>query len=201
MADKKIAELFIFEDTYFFNAKVEIKKVEEERIYLSSSYLIHKFAVIGNKAYLRYTSFVLPVKILGKSEEELIVSFPVLNPEKPIGDRKSARVPPSNLHPVNLYLYTSEGRKSYKVEDISEGGFAIELENLKEVDEFLNKEVRFEIEFPKEGEEVKGNARLVNIIEKENGKAKLGFEMLIDDAQMTKVRFYVYSRIKEILKS
>ncbi len=199
MKDNKNAEVFIFEDTFFFTTKVNIKRVEGERLILTTTPLLKKFAVLGKRIYIKYRSFALPVKVVGKSEEELIVTLPELNPERPVGDRKSARVNPSHVHPVKLYVEVDGTRKEYEVEDISEGGFSIRVD-ASELENFLNKEVGVHIEFPVELEEVKGSAKLVNVQELEDGKLKLGFEMFLDDADTVKVRFYVYSRIREILK-
>ncbi len=200
MEPEKAAEIFIFEDSFFFNTKVAIKRVEEDRVVLTATKLLKKFAVLGKKAHLKYATFALPVKIVGKSEEEVIVTVPALNPERPVGDRRSARVPPSHVHPVKLYLALDEEEKEYEVEDISEGGFSVVVSEPEEVDTYLNREVKVHIDFPVEAEEVRGTAKLVNVQELEDGRIKLGFELLIEDADMVKVRFYVYSRIKEILR-
>ena len=201
MAQDKVAEVFIFEDTFFYTTRVKIVRVEEDRLVLTTTNLLNRFAVLGKRAHLKYSTFALPVKIVGKSDKELIVTLPSLNPEKPVGDRRSARVEPSHVHPVKLFLSVEgEEEKEQEVDDISEGGFSIIVSSMEEVDRFLNREVKAHIDFPVEGEEVIGSARLVNIQELEEGRIKLGFELLIDDADTVKVRFYVYSRIKEILK-
>ncbi len=200
MSSERTAEIFIFEDSFFFNTKVKLKRVEGDRIVLTATDLLKKFAVLGKKAHLKYATFALPVKVVGKSEEEIIVTVPSLNPEKPVGDRRSARVPPSHVHPIKLYLALDEEEKEYEVEDISEGGFSIVVTDPSEVDRFLNRDVKVHIDFPVEVEEVRGTARLVNIQELDDGRIKLGFEIFIDDADMVKVRFYVYSRIREILR-
>ncbi|RLJ69917.1 PilZ domain-containing protein [Hydrogenivirga caldilitoris] len=200
MSIEKAVEIFIFEDSFFFTTKVSLKRVEGDRLVLSTTDLLKKFAVLGKKAHLKYSTFALPVKIVGKSDTELIVTIPSLNPEKPVGDRRSARVPPSHVHPVKLFISVDGEEKEYEVDDISEGGFSVVVSDPYEVDKFLNKDVKVHIDFPVEVEEVKGSARLVNVLETEDGKIKLGFELFIDDADMVKVRFYVYSRIREILR-
>ncbi|WP_457601434.1 PilZ domain-containing protein [Hydrogenivirga sp.] len=200
MNSEKVAEIFIFEDSFFFNTKVRIKRVEGDRIALTSTRLLRKFAVLGKKAHLKYATFALPVKIVGKNEEEIIVTAPSLNPERPVGDRRSARVPPSHIHPVKLSLALDNEEKEYEPEDISEGGFSIVVEDPAEVDRFLDRDVKVHITFPVEAEEVMGNAKLVNVQELEDERIKLGFELFIDDADTVKVRFYVYSRIREILR-
>jgi len=201
MNSEKIAEIFIFEDSFFFTTKVRIKRVEGDRIVLSTTELLKKFVVIGRKIHLKYGTFALPVKVIGKGQEDLIVSMPSLNPEKPVGDRRSARVKPSHVHPVRLFISLEEEEESeYEVEDISEGGFSILIDNPYLIDLFLDREVKLHIDFPVEVEEVRGSAKLVNVQELGNGRIKLGFEMFIDDADTVKVRFYVYSRIKEMLR-
>ncbi len=200
MNSNKRAEVFIFEDSFFFTSKVYIRRVEDSRLVLSSTPLLKKFAVLGKKVYIRVATFALPTKVLGKSESELIVSLPVLNPERPVGDRKSARVYPSDSHPVRVYLFTDEGEEEYEVIDISEGGLSIRVNSPDKVEAFLDREIDVRIDFPVEGEEVLGKAVVVNVQETEEGNIKLGFELLIDDADSVKVRFYVYSRIREILR-
>ena len=199
MRETKKAEVFVFEDAFFITTKVRIKRVEGERIVLTTTPLLKRFAVLGKRIYLRYSSFALPVKVIGKTDEELIVTLPELIPERPVGDRKSARVRPSHVHPVRLYIDVNGERKEYEVDDISEGGFSIVADPL-ELERFMNREVSFHIDFPVEVEEIEGTAKLVNAQELDDGRLKLGFEMFVDDADTVKVRFYVYSRIKEILR-
>ncbi len=202
MDNEKIAEIFVFEDSFFFTTRVRIKRVEGDKVILSTTELLKKFIVIGKRIHIKYATFALPTKVIGKSDEDLIVTLPSLNPEKPVGDRRNARVKPSHIHPVRLYLaLEGEEEKEYTVEDISEGGFSIIVNSPALLDMFLDKEVKVHIDFPVEVEEVKGTARMVNIQELGPTKIKLGFEMFLDDADTVKVRFYVYSRIKELLRA
>ncbi len=201
MNSEKTAEVFVFEDSFFFTTRVRIKRVEGDRIVLSTTELLKRFVVIGRRIHIKYGTFALPVKVVGKSEEDLIVTLPSLNPERPVGDRRSARVKPSHVHPVRLFIsFDSEEEREYEVEDISEGGFSIVVSDPSLIDAFLDREVKIHIDFPVEVEELRGSARLVNVQELGNGRLKLGFEMFIDDADTVKVRFYVYSRIKEMLR-
>lgn len=198
-SDRRV-DIFLFEDSFLFTSRVFIKKVEDDKIVLSSTPLLGKFVILGKRVYIKFSTFALPTRVLGKSENEVIVSLPSLNPEKPVGDRKSARVYPSKYHPVRVFLATDEGEEEYEVVDISEGGFSIRVNSTDKVEALLNREVDVRIDFPVEGEEVFGKAVVVNVQETEEGNIKLGFELLIDDADSVKVRFYVYSRIREILK-
>lgn len=200
MSESKIAEIFVFEDTFFFTTKVQVRRVEEERIALSTTPLLSKFALLGKKIYMRYSTFALPVRVVGKSDKEILVTLPFLSPEKHVGDRKAVRVRPSPTHPVRLYIGAEGEEVQREVEDISEGGFSIVLRDPSEVDRYIGKEVDIRIDFPVEAQEVKGRAKMVNIQESPEGEVKLGFELFIDDADMVKVRFYVYSRVREILR-
>ncbi len=199
MNSEKVVDVFVFEDALFFTTSVPLLRVEGDKLVLKSTPLLKKFAVLGEKVYLKYSTFVLPVRVVGKKEDELIVTLPSLSPERPVGDRKSARVKPSHVHPVKLY-FKDDGEEDKEVEDISEGGFSIIVSNLSEVDRYINREVRVHIDFPVEVEEIEGTARLVNIQEFPDGRIRLGFELFVDDADTVKVRFYVYSRIREILR-
>ncbi len=201
MGSDKKAEIFLFEDNFFITSSVSIRRVDEDKIVFGITPLLNKHAMLGKKIYIKYATFVLPTKVIGKTQGELILSMPMLNPEKPVGDRKSARVYPSDAHPVKVYIsLEGEKEKEYELSDISEGGFAIKIENPAEAERFIGKEVKVRLDFPVEGEEVTGKAKLVNIQEFEGKGANVGFELLIEDADAVKVRFYVYSRIKEILK-
>ncbi len=201
MNSERKADIFLFDDSFLFTTRVIIKRVEENKIVLSSTPLLRKFAVLGRRLYIKYATFALPVKVVGKNDEELIVSLPTLNPEKPVGDRRSARVVPSHVHPVKIYLSPDgQEEKEYEAMDISEGGFSVRSTNPAELEAFLDKEVKVHIDFPVEGEEVFGKAHLVNVQELEDGSVKLGFELIAEDADTVKVRFYVYSRIKEMLR-
>ncbi len=200
MDKERTAEVFIFEDSFFFTTKTKLKRVEGEKIALAITPLLKRFAVIGKRVHLKYETFALPAKVIGKGDEELILSLPILNPERPVGDRKSARVRPSEIHPIKLSIVMDGDKKEYQADDISEGGFSILVDDPEEMENFLDREVTAHIVFPVEVEEVKCPARMVNVQELPDGRIKLGFEMFIDDADMVKVRFYVYSRIREILR-
>jgi len=192
----RTAEVFIFEENFVFTTCVAVKRVEGDRVALKNTPLLSKFAILGKKAYLKYSTFVLPVKVVGKSDEEVIFTLPSVSPERPVGDRRSARVKPSPDHPVKLFIEDEE----QEVEDVSEGGFSIILRDVSRLERYIKGEVEVRMNFPVEGEEVRGTARLVNVREQPDGSVKLGFEFFSEDADMVKVRFYVYSRVREILK-
>jgi len=54
MNQEKVAEIFIFEDSFFFTTKVPIKRVEGDRIALATTPLLSKFAILGKKVHIRY---------------------------------------------------------------------------------------------------------------------------------------------------
>lgn len=156
-----------------------------------------KFGVEGEKAYLKYSTFILHTRILGKTEDYIILDFPTLNPEKPLGDRKSVRVTPSSENPVKVII---DGKEKI-VNDISEVGFSVicSIEEINDVIKggFLN----VDISLPTYEDLIKGQAQLVNIRETKNGDILCGYELFLKDEDTVKVRFYIYERVKEILKS
>ncbi len=201
MKKPKDAEIFIFEEDFFFSAHVKIIEVNDEKLTITNTPLLNRFAILGKRVHLKHATFILPSKVIGKSDATVVLSMPTLNPEGPAGDRKGARVPPSEIHPVKLIFLEDGKEKEVEVEDVSEGGFSIRVNPLREeVNEYLHKDIPFKMIFPSEAEHVRGTARAVNLTEISPDRAKIGFEMFIDDADAVKVRFYVYSRVKEILK-
>ncbi len=194
-------EIYIVENEgVMFHTTTKKIDISDNKISVEATPLLKKLAIIGNKAYLSYKTFVLPVRIVGKSEEKVIFSLPTLNMEKPIGERRHARVLNSKRRPAKLFISFDDRELEYIPHDISEGGVSIELTNLADVDIFLKKkEFPFRLEIPiQEAPEVSGTIKLANILEMTN-KIRLGFEAFMEDADMVKLRFYIYHRIKEML--
>ncbi len=194
-------EIYIVENEgIMFHTATGKVSFEEDRITVKSTRLLNKFAIIGNKAYLSYKTFVLPVRVVGKSEDRVIFSLPNLNVERPIGERKHARVLNSKKKPVKLFLSLPDGEREFIPHDVSEGGLSVEVEDTSEVDSFLKgKEFPFRLEMPiQETPEVAGTLKLTNILEMQD-RVRLGFELFMEDADMVKLRFYIYNRIKEML--
>lgn len=190
------AEIYIFPNDYVVDVKTTFKKFEGNLIYVEISPLLEKFGREGQRVYLKYKSFILPTRVVGRNENNLLLEFPKISPEKPLGDRKSIRVPP--LKEENFKV--TVGNLTKKLYDISEEGFAVycsleDVDNLKE-----RKSLPFYFELPRVKEIIKGTANLVNI--REQGDSIIcGFEMVdITNADSIKIRFYIYERIKEILE-
>lgn len=146
---------------------------------------------------MKYSTFILHTKIISKSEDYIILDFPTLTSEKPLGDRKSVRVKPSPEKPVKIKINNVEK----DVYDISEVGFSFKCSQ-EEIDRFLAcaKSNSVVIELPSEESKIKGEAKLINVRELENRDILCGYELFLEDADMVKVRFYIYERVKEILK-
>ena len=71
MAEDRTAEIFIFEDSFFFTTRTKLKRVEEEKIALAITPLLRRFAVLGKRVHMKYNTFALPAKVIGKSETNL----------------------------------------------------------------------------------------------------------------------------------
>jgi len=190
-------EVFLVEKEILVYVQTKSIGIEEDSIKIKMTPLLKKFANVGDKVYLKHSTFMLPTKIKAKKENEIILEFPSLTPEKPLGDRRSVRVLNDPENPVKVKFNGMEK----DVYDISEVGFSIKCD-MDEIDQILqNKEIsEVEIFLPNLEEWIKGSARLVNVREFENGDILCGYELFLDNADEVKVRFYIYERVKEILK-
>ncbi len=190
------AEVYIFLDDYVVDVKTTFQKFQDNLIYISTTPLLERFGRQGQKVYLKYKSFILPTRVVGRNENYILLEFPKISPEKPIGDRKSIRVPPLKEEKFKVTV----GNQTKDLYDISEEGFAVYC-NLDDIDNFKNKNaLPFYFELPRVKEIIKGTANLVNIRDC-GDKIICGFEMVdIPNVDSIKIRFYIYERIKEILE-
>ncbi|AAC06969.1 hypothetical protein [Aquifex aeolicus] len=190
-------EVFLVEKEILVYIQTKSIGIEDNSIKLKMTPLLKKFANIGDKVYLKHSTFMLPTKIKAKKEDEVLLEFPSLTPEKPLGDRRNVRVLSDPENPVKVRF----NEITKEVYDISEVGFSIKC-GMEEIDEILkNKEIsEVEIYLPNLEEWIKGSARLVNVREFENGDILCGYELFLDTPDEVKVRFYIYERVKEILK-
>lgn len=190
------AEVYIFQDDYVVDIKTSVEKFGGGIIYISSTPLLEKFGREGQRVYLKYKYFILPSRIVGRNDKHLLLEFPQISPEKPLGDRKSIRVPP--LKEENFRVNINNTEKI--LYDISEEGFAIYC-SLEDIENFRRKiSFPFYFELPRIKEVIKGTAHLINIREQGN-QIICGFEMVdITNPDTIKIRFYIYERIKEILE-
>ncbi|NPA32245.1 MAG: hypothetical protein GXO04_01315 [Aquificae bacterium] len=193
------AELFLFvrDDVVIYIITTLLGVVDDSRIKVKTTPLLRRFGLEGTRVYFKYSTFILPTKIVGKSDDFVLLDFPALSPEKPLGDRKSIRVKPSPRKPV----YVSLNGKEKEVYDISEVGFSVKCSE-DEIDTQVREEKTFSVvlKLPVEHTEIRGEAKLVNVRELKNDEVLCGYELYVDDTDMVKIRFYIYERVKQILK-
>jgi len=190
-------EIYLLDLEPVVYVRTNLEKFDGNRIQVKATPLLKRYGKVGERVHFKYDSFVLPTRITGKGEEHFLLEFPMLHPERPVGERRSVRVRPSSQQPIKVVINGIEKEMS----DISETGFSVlcdyeELDRVADPDE--NYEVRFVL--PKMEEEITGYARIANVREVEDGKILCGYELFLEDPDMVKVRFYIYERIKEILK-
>jgi len=201
LEDRNI-DLYIYVEgkKFLYHAKAKKKKVEDEKLFLETSPNFVKYALIGKTVYLGYKTFILPVRIIGKAEREIIFSLPDLKPKESIGDRETVRALTSEDHPVEITLLIGDHPYFYNAHDVSEGGFAIIVKDENIIDELAGKQVSFRMSLPVERVKVEGTAYVVNVVERPDGRYKIGFEMDVEDSDRVKIRFYIYSRVREMLE-
>jgi len=192
----RLAEIYILMNELVVFARTSLKEFDGEFIYVQATPLLEKFGKKGQKVYLRYKGLILPTKVVKKNEDGILLEFPKISQEKPVGDRRSARVPPSKNEIFRVIL----GDKVKELYDISEEGFGIYCD-LEDVNNFKEKTiVPFYFELPRVGEAINGMANLVNIRDY-GDKIICGFNMVsVTNADTVKIRFYIFQRIKEILE-
>ena len=192
----RLAEIYILMNELIVSARTSLKEFDGKYIYVQATPVLERFGKEGQKVYLKYKGLILPTKVAKKNEDSILLEFPKISQEKPVGDRRSARVTPSKKEIFRVIL----GDKVKELYDISEEGFAIYCD-LEDVDDFKDKTiVPFYFELPRVGEAIKGTANLANIRDY-GDKIICGFDMVsVTNADTVKIRFYIYQRIKEILE-
>jgi len=190
-------EIYLLNDDTVIYVKTELEKFDGSKIYVKGTPLLRKYGKVGDKVHFRYDSFVLPTRIIGLGDDYYILEFPTLHPEKPVGERRSIRVRVPKKNPIRVKI---DGYEK-DMHDISETGFSVFC-NIEELDHVADSSKSLEVSFilPNIEEEIHGTARIANIREIEQGKVLCGYELFLEDADMVKVRFYIYERIKEILQ-
>jgi len=113
---------------------------------------------------------------------------------------KTVRALTSEDHPVEITLLIGDHPYFYNAHDVSEGGFAIIVKDENIIDELAGKQVSFRMSLPVERVKVEGTAYVVNVVERPDGRYKIGFEMDVEDSDRVKIRFYIYSRVREMLE-
>lgn len=193
---RRLAEIYILMNELVVSARTSLEGLDGEFMYVQATPLLEKFGKEGQKVYLKYKGLILPTKVVKKDEDSILLEFPKISPEKPIGDRRSVRVPPSKNEIFKVIL----GDKVKELYDISEEGFGIYCD-LEDVDNFKEETiVPFYFKLPRVGETIKGMANIVNIRDY-GDKIICGFNMVsVTTADTVKIRFYIYQRIKEILE-
>ena len=185
------------EGNILFHAKLKKLKYHEGKVYLNTTPLVNKFILTGDIVNLRYMSFMLPGRVVGKNNHIIVNVF--YAGEGRLGERSKPRVLVQKEYSFAILLKIENVFRSFSPIDISEGGFSISLSNSAIVSKFMNEELDFKIMGREELLGVSGTARLVGIMEEGPNSLKLAFEIDVDDASSTKIRLYVINTIKRLL--
>ncbi len=187
----------ILEGGVLFHTRLEKLKYQEGMLYLKTTPLAGRFILTGDIINLGYMSFVIPGRVVGKSNQIIVNIF--YTGEGKLGDRSKPRVPVQRDQAFTVLLKIDSVFRAFIPFDISEGGFSLVVTDTSIIPEMLNKRLDFKITGREELAGVSGSARLVGIMEEKTFLPKLAFEIDVDDASSTKIRLYVINTINRLL--
>ncbi|WPM32847.1 hypothetical protein IAE16_03990 [Hydrogenobacter sp. T-2] len=187
----------ILEGGILFHTRLEKLKYQEGMLYLKTTPLAGRFILTGDIINLGYMSFVIPGRIVGKSNQIIVNIF--YTGEGKLGDRSKPRVPVQKDQTFMVLLKIDGVFRAFVPLDISEGGFSLVVTDTSIIPEMLNKRLDFKITGREELSGVSGSARLVGIMEENTSTSKLSFEVDVDDVSSTKIRLYAINTIKRLL--
>lgn len=184
------------EEKALFHTKLEKFRFEDGRLYLKMSPLARRFLMEGDLVSLGYAGLFVPGRVVGK-DEHIVVKI-LYTKEKKLGDRTKPRVPIPKDQSFFILLRVEGVFRAFEPFDISEGGFSIITSDNSLVTSLISKEVEFRITGREELSGVAGTAKLVGILEKPEF-LRLAFEIDIDDASATRIRFYAIKTMWRLL--
>ncbi len=194
----KLVDVYkILEGGVIFHTRLEKLKYQEGMLYLKTTPLAGRFILTGDIIYLGYMSFVIPGRVVGKSNQIIVKIF--YAGEGKLGDRRKPRVPVQRDQAFMVLLKIDSVFRAFIPFDISEGGFSLVVTDTSIIPELLNKRLDFKITGREELAGVSGSARLVGIMEENTSTSKLSFEIDVDDTSSTKIRLYVINTINRLL--
>lgn len=194
----KLVDVYkILEGGILFHTRLEKLKYQEGMLYLKTTPLAGRFILTGDIINLGYMSFVIPGRVVGKSNQIIVNIF--YTGEGKLGDRSKPRVPVQKDQTFTVLLKIDGIFRAFMPLDISEGGFSLVVTDTSIIPEMLNKRLDFKITGREELSGVSGSARLVGIMEENTSTSKLSFEIDVDDASSTKIRLYVINTINRLL--
>ncbi len=194
----KLVDVYkILEGGILFHTRLEKLKYQEGMLYLKTTPLAGRFILTGDIINLGYMSFVIPGRVVGKSNQIIVNIF--YTGEGKLGDRSKPRVPVQKDKVFVVFLKIDGSFRAFMPLDISEGGFSLVVTDTSIIPEMLNKRLDFKITGREELSGVSGSARLVGIMEEKTFISKLTFEIDVDDASSAKIRLYVINTINRLL--
>ncbi len=186
------------EEDVLFHTKLEKIRYEDGKLFLSPTPLSQKFLLLGDAVKIGYMTMLLPGRVVGKGEN-LIVHIQYAG-EGGWGDRSKPRVPVQKDFGFTILIKLDGVYRAFEPVDISEVGISFITTEESILAMMLGKSLEFKIAGREELSGVSGFLRLVGIME-DKRVIRLSCEMDLDDANATKVRFYVIKAIERIFEA
>jgi len=140
----KLVDVYkILEGGILFHTRLEKLKYQEGMLYLKTTPLAGRFILTGDIINLGYMSFVIPGRVVGKSNQIIVNIF--YTGEGKLGDRSKPRVPVQKDQTFMVLLKIDSVFRAFMPLDISEGGFSLVVTDTSIIPEMLNKRLDFKI--------------------------------------------------------
>ncbi|MEN3034164.1 MAG: hypothetical protein ABDH18_04165 [Aquificaceae bacterium] len=189
----------ILDDKILFRANTKKLQHRDLVVNLELTPFIKKFVMVGDSVGFSYGGVLLQGRVVGKGEHLIVELF--YGREGKFGDRSKPRVAVPEDMSFRVLLKTGGPIRSFEPYDISEEGFAIFCNDPDFVSEIINKDVEFRLVGREDLSNISGSASLVNISEEGRGRLKLGFELKMQEALYTRLRFYIVEVLKKLFDS
>ncbi|MEZ0361790.1 MAG: hypothetical protein ABWK04_07875 [Hydrogenobacter sp.] len=170
-------------------------KLEGEKLYLSLTPILERYAILGSSAKVGWDDTVIPCRIIGKSEKEIILAIPedILKAEK-------LRLFITKRSPV-VFLKIGNLLRPFEIVDISGYGFTVRAVSYDLIDELIDTAVRFRIILGEEMQQIEGESWLIDVLEESEGKLKMSFGIALDEEEKDKLKEYLRKALKTLLMS
>lgn len=189
----------VLEGGVLFHTKLEKLDYKEGKLSIAVSTLAKRFIFPGDVISIVYKEILLPVRVVGKGEKFILDVL--YSGEGRLGDRKKPRVPVRGESSFLALIKIGQVYRTFEPYNISETGLSVYCNEPELISELVGKVVDFKLMGRGELAGIQGKLRLVNIFEETSLRARLAFEMEIEDVDATKIRLYVANAIRSLFES
>ncbi|QWK19230.1 MAG: hypothetical protein KNN13_06925 [Hydrogenobacter thermophilus] len=178
--------------TVSFKAYTRKVKSEGEKLHLYLTPLLDRYAILGSTAKISWDETIIPCRIVGKSQKEIILS--ISQDALSLGKIKIS----ITKKPPLVFLKMGNLLRPFEMTDMSEDSFTVRVTGYHVIEELTDKTIRFRMILD-EHEQIEGEAWLMSLLEDGEGRLKASLSMVPDGEGKAKVRDYLHKTVRKLL--